>query len=188
MKKDTIAVLIICIILVALSVPLGMLWGKYREDWIAETYFKEFKLTRDVVFDESEIVDFYGEPLKFPAGTKGSIVEGITGGIEVKGYEYINIHITAENGKGVDAAISIDPDSEKGIYTLKGDIYGVVAVFSLNDIEDHETILAEYKDMHERYYAEAKATRKASVVCFVAISLVLSCIIGLVVKNHAKAE
>lgn len=174
MKKDSIAVLIICISLVAISVPVGMFMGNSFERFISETYFKEFTLANDVVFDEPEIVDFYGGPLKYPAGMKGSIVESISGGVEVKGHEYINIHIRSENGTGADAAISIDPDSEKGAYALKGDIYGVVAVFSLNDIEDSETILTEYKELHERYYSRAKTARTVSLVTSVAVSLILS--------------
>lgn len=186
MKKDTIVVLIICIALVAISVPIGLFMGNSYEHFISETYFKEFTLVNDVVFDEPEIVDFYGGPLTFPAGTKGSISESVSGGVEIKGYEYINIHIHSENGTGVDAAISIDPDSEKGIYTLEGDIYGVVVVFSLKDIEDSQTILAEYEELHERYYSRVKAARKASLIASVAVSLVLSGVVYLVNANRIK--
>lgn len=174
MKKDSIAVLIICIILVAISVPIGLYMGKFSEHWISETYFKDFKLANDVVFDEPEIVEFYGGPIRFPAGTRGSVSESITGGIDVKGNEYINVHIMAESGTVVEAAISADPNAEKSIYTLDGDIYGVVAVFSLNDIEDFETILTEYKELHERYYSRAKTARTVSFVTSVAVSLILS--------------
>ena len=186
MKKDSIAVLIICIILVAISVPIGLYMGNYSEHWISETYFKDFTLANDVVFDEPEIVELYGGPIMFPAGTKGRISESIADGIEVKGYEFINVHITADSDTAVDAAISVDPDAEKSIYIIDGNIRGVVAVFSPNDIEDHETILAEYKAMHEKYYSRAKASRTASIVASVAVSLVLSCVICLVNANRIK--
>ncbi|MCR4729896.1 MAG: hypothetical protein K5881_03100 [Saccharofermentans sp.] len=186
MKKDFIAVLIICIILVVISVPIGLYMGKFSEHWISETYFKNFTLAKDVVFDEPEIIEFYGGPVKYPAGMKGSIVESISGGVEVKGYEYINIHIHSENGTVVDAAISIDPDSEKGIYTLEGDIYGVVVVFSLKDIEDSQTILDEYEELHERYYSRAKTARTVSLVTSVAVSLILSVAVCLVNANRIK--
>ena len=52
MKKDSIAVLIICIILVPISVPIGLYMGKFSEHWISEMYFKKFTLANDVVFDE----------------------------------------------------------------------------------------------------------------------------------------
>ena len=146
MKKDSIAVLIICIILVVISVPIGLYMGKFSEHWISETYFKNFTLTKDV----------------------------------------INVHIMAESGTAVDAAISADPNAEKSIYTLDGDIYGVVAVFAQNDIEDHETILAEYKAFHDRYYSRVKAAHTASIVASVAVSLVLSCVICLVNANRIK--
>ncbi len=186
MKKDSIAVLIICIILVVISVPIGLYMGKFSEHWISETYFKNFTLTKDVVFDEPEIIEFYGGPVKFPAGTRGSVSESISGGIDVKGNEYINVHIMAESGTAVDAAISADPNAEKSIYTLDGDIYGVVAVFAQNDIEDHETILAEYEELHERYYSRVKAARKASLIASVAVSLVLSGVVYLVNANRIK--
>ena len=183
MKKESIAVLIICIILVAISVPIGLYMGKFSEHWISETYFKNFTLAKDVVFDEPEIVEFYGGPIMFPAGTRGSVSESISGGIDVKGNEYINVHIMAESGTAVDAAISADPNAEKSIYT---DIYGVVAVFAQNDIEDHETILAGYKAFHDRYYSRVKAAHTASIVASVAVSLVLSCVICLVNANRIK--
>ncbi|MDY6338393.1 MAG: hypothetical protein SPL61_02045 [Saccharofermentans sp.] len=183
MKKDSIAVLIICIILVVISVPIGLYMGKFSEHWISETYFKNFTLAKDVVFDEPEIVEFYGGPIMFPAGTRGSVSESISGGIDVKGNEYINVHIMAESGTTVDAAISADPNAEKSIYT---DIYGVVAVFAQNDIEDHETILAGYKAFHDRYYSRVKAAHTASIVASVAVSLVLSCVICLVNANRIK--
>ena len=69
---------------------------------------------------------------------------------------------------------------------IDGNIRGVVAVFSPNDIEDHETILAEYKAMHEKYYSRAKASHTASIVASVAVSLVLSCVICLVNANRIK--
>lgn len=183
MKKDSIAVLIICIILVVISVPIGLYMGKFSEHWISETYFKNFTLAKDVVFDEPEIVEFYGGPIMFPAGTRGSVSESISGGIDVKGNEYINVHIMAESGTAVDAAISADPNAEKSIYT---NIYGVVAVFAQNDIEDHETILAGYKAFHDRYYSRVKAAHTASIVASVAVSLVLSCVICLVNANRIK--
>ena len=92
----------------------------------------------------------------------------------------------AESGTAVDAAISADPNAEKSIYTLDGDIYGVVAVFAQNDIEDHETILAEYEELHERYYSRVKAARKASLIASVAVSLVLSGVVYLVNANRIK--
>ncbi len=183
MKKDSIAVLIICIILVVISVPIGLYMGKFSEHWISETYFKNFTLAKDVVFDEPEIVEFYGGPIMFPAGTRGSVSESISGGIDVKGNEYINVHIMAESGTAVDAAISADPNAEKSIYTH---IYGVVAVFAQNDIADHETILAGYKAFHDRYYSRVKAAHTASIVASVVVSLVLSCVICLVNANRIK--
>ena len=186
MKKDSIAVLIICIILVVISVPIGLYMGKFSEHWISETYFKNFTLAKDVVFDEPEIVEFYGGPIMFPAGTRGSVSESISGGIDVKGNEYINVHIMAESGTAVDAAISADPNAEKSIYIIDGNIYGVVAVFAQNDIEDHDTILAEYKAFHDRYCSRAKASRTASIVASIAVSLVLSCVICLVNANRIK--
>ena len=39
----------------------------------------------------------------------------------------------AESGTAVEAAISADPNAEKGIYTLDSDIYGVVQCFAQND-------------------------------------------------------
>ncbi len=90
------------------------------------------------------------------------------------------------SGTAVDAAISADPNAEKSIYIIDGNIYGVVAVFAQNDIEDHETILAGYKAFHDRYYSRVKAAHTASIVASVAVSLVLSCVICLVNANRIK--
>ena len=53
-----------------LACPLDCIWANFLKHWISETYFKNFTLAKDVVFDEPEIVEFYGGPIMFPAGTR----------------------------------------------------------------------------------------------------------------------
>lgn len=159
--------------------------NQYVRYQFSEVFTKEFTLAENVVFDESEVVDFYGDKLEFSVGSTGKIVEHISNREAIKGNHYINVHITADNSQIAEAAISTD-SVEKKIIVYDSDYYGVAVVFEPKNIDSYQTIMDDYFLAVNRYESDVRLVHITTVViCFI-VSIILSVCICMIYKKKNK--
>lgn len=188
MRGRSIIVSVLCVLPVIASFPIGLLIGNCFITYnISDSYFNEFYLADNVVFNESEIVDFYGEPLFFSVGEKGYIVETIDIG-KRNNSESINAHMTSSNGKVVNCAITYDLNVEKTIEVSNTGPYSVLVVFGPNKIESYDAVINEYAQACDAYNSRVNKTRIYSIVICFCISILICGVIGLNIlnKQHKK--
>lgn len=187
MRGKPIIVLVLSILIVIASFPIGLLVGNCFIAYnISDSYFDEFYLSDDVVFDEPEIVGFYGEALVFNAGDKGYIVETVDVDKRIKN-GYVNVHMTSSNGKAADCAIINDTTVEKTIEVSNTGNYNVLVVFGPNKIESYDTVFNEYAQACDAYSLCVNKTRVYSIIICVCISiLVIGVIDFLTIKSRRK--
>ena len=170
---------------------------------IVENYFQDITIVEDIIIDDQELVDLYGEggPIVISSGLHGRIEDSIASiGGDTKGYEYINAYIYDVNGKSLNVAISIDPEVNKDVMVVESGAHSISSnsgldnskvrivypVIGISKLDSYQRILSEYKQSREAYYSEIRASRIKGVVTGIATSLILCC--GFVLYIYKKFE
>lgn len=148
---------IVIIFLLIIIIPGGIFVTKMNTDGISEIYYKEITLTEDIVLDDQQFIEFYGNPITLAAGMKGQIVDVVDCNGDTKGYEYINTRFNMSDGFIISVAISIDPEAETTVIkTFDSNVTDILVVFSINKVESYQNILSEYLQTRENYHKRVR--------------------------------
>lgn len=196
----------ICIVLLSfllLSVASGYLISYLIERNIVVDYFQDIVIAEDIIIDDQELVDVYGDggPIVISSGLHGRIEDSIAAiGGDTKGYEYINAYIYCANGKSLNVAISIDSEVDNDVMVVESgphpvssnsgldntNVRIVYPVIGISKIDSYQRILSEYKQSREDYYSGIRAARIKGVVTGIITSLILCCGFGLITYQKLK--
>lgn len=171
-------IIVICILILSGTLGGYLVACYYSSHWIAELYYREIVFADDIVFDEQEAVAFYGNTVLISAGSRGAISEVVDYYGDTKGYELINVHMTA-NDQYVEVALDISTDAVKRVE-------GNVLITGIDIVESSEKILAEYEQIHDKINKRVISVRVIGTTIGFAISVVISAALLVTSLKHSK--
>lgn len=174
---------IILLIVMAVSAFFVVFFGgRLHELSISETCNREIVLSKDVVFNQSETTELYGDSVILPAGTTGVIADSIDYSGDTKGYDLINVHLARVDEQSYDVAISFDQVTDTKMNEDR------TLIFDISYIESAETILSEYKNSREKYYTRIRNARLCGAVVGLSFSVLLFAVFYGLFRKQIKNE
>lgn len=175
-----------------LCTSLVVLFGRQYEKGIVENYYRKIEIAEEMIFDEPEIIEEYGEPIEILVGTRGTITDSIAYSGDLNGYDYIDATLSLDNGKYIRVAISFDYGIQKEIRPaseiLSHPTEKYIIVFDISKIKLSQSVMEEYKLSRERYYSRVQKVRVISVVTCVVLYAIIGGTFCLVSKSKAKDD
>lgn len=180
MKFSKLLLLFLIISLITSGVLAGYIVSRLHDPWISGIYYKRIILSEDVVFEQPEAIDYYGDIVIIPAGTQGNISDSVSLYGDTKGYDLINVHLAEVNGKSYDVALSFDNETDTRINEAR------TLIFDIGYIESSEIILSEYKNSREVYFAQVRNSRVICQIVGLSVSGILSIVFFIIYVELKK--
>ena len=176
MKK--MIIVFFMLVMISASIPLGLLISKtIEQNHIYEIYRTSIVLAEDVILDDKNTIDQFGETVILTKGMRGRVSDKIDHYSDQNGYENITVDFQLDDTKTLRALIAIENSNEIWDYPTIG----------IDKFESSQKIITEYQQSRNKYYSRVQNSRTVSVMISVAVSLVLCGSVWLVYKNNTKA-
>ena len=177
MSKKKILSIFVVVLACLLCSALVLVISRLYEKGISENCYEKFEIEEQMLFDEPEIIEQYGEPIEIAVGTRGTIADSIAASRDLNGYEYIDASLLLDNGKHIKVALTFDQESKKEVFPaseiLPHSTEKYIIVFDINKVKSSQSVLEKYIQSRERYYSRVKNSRTAAVIISLAISIAI---------------
>lgn len=173
---------------------------------IIETYEAEFTLKETVKFDDPEIINEFGGPVIFESGTKGRINDYFEQYNDSHGYKHIHAYLILNNEPYISVLLMSKEDAEANGYYYKrcfdttteinngkeekvipGSYIEVIPIVVYDQIEDSDTIVAEFEQVQNNYHHEIRHTVISGTLEAALVPIILVAVFGvicLIVRNE----
>ena len=176
-KTRKILLLVMTAIMLVSVVAHGYFDAVIKSKSIVEKYEREFTLKETVKFVDPEIIKEYGGTVILEAGTKGRINDSFEQYNESHGYKHIYAYLILNNEPYISVLLMSKEDADANGYYYKryldttskisngqdinvipGGFWEVRPIVVYDQIEDSETIVAEFEKVQEKYNQEIRQT------------------------------